>query len=74
MALPPHWLDEVFEFPDTSVKSFLKSDRLWRAFEKAKVAYEQQKEAIDKTPNLIGPSPAQSARQAFLDSLDLQAK
>lgn len=74
MALPPHWLDDVFERPETAVQKLLRGERLWRALEEAKDAYERQKQAFEQQPKLIGASPAQAARQAFLESLELQAK
>ena len=70
MALPPHWLDNVFTNPKDFVKNFLGSKQLWDAFTAAEKAYQSQKEALDKQPNLIGPTPNQAARQAFLDALN----
>lgn len=74
MALPPHWLDKVFETPEIAAEKLLRGQRVWKAFDEAKAAYERQKEALEENPKLIGASPAQAARQAFLESLELQAK
>jgi hypothetical protein len=46
------------------------SNQLWEAFTAAEKAYQSQKEALDKQPNLAGPTPNQAARQAFLDALN----
>jgi len=73
-ALRPHWLDDIFEDPSAAAEKFSAHERVAEAFEKAQKAFQSQKEAYEKNPQLVGPSPAQAARKAFLEALELQVK
>ena len=70
MALPTHKLDDVFENIDDPENAFLLDTDVKTAFEKAKKAYREAKEAQAATPQLVGASPAQLARVSFLQSLN----
>ncbi|HAH47938.1 hypothetical protein [Gimesia sp.] len=63
MALPPHELDLVFEDIDTI------DQKISVAIEEAKRSYTEQEGSIKESPGLAGPTPAQAARMAFIESL-----
>jgi len=68
--LPPHWLDSVFENIANCETKISENSHFKEAISEAKSAH---KEAVDfqkKNPGMIGPSPAQKARQAFLEIMD----
>ena len=68
--LPPHWLDSFFENIVDCERKISESSHFKQAISKAKSAH---KEAVDfqkKNPGMVGPSPAQKARQAFLEIMD----
>lgn len=84
MALPPHWIDEVFTSADVNAREIahrLISDKryvesmeatLVRAVEQAKQEYRESQAEYEKRPGLMGPSPAQSARLRFLQEMDFE--
>ena len=63
MALPQHELDPVFEDMENI------DQKLSIAVEKAKQAFAEQKTSHEESPGMVGPSPAQAARVAFIESL-----
>lgn len=70
MALPPHKLDDVFENIDTAETAFMADDDVKEAFAKAKAEYYETKSTQDANPGIVGSSPSQAARAAFLQTLN----
>lgn len=60
---PPHELDPAFE--DIATVDV----RFQTAVDKAKKAFSEQDEFNQQNEGVVGPSPAQAARDAFLKSL-----
>lgn len=63
MTMPSHELDSVFE----DINSI--DGKIQPAIEAAKQAHAEQTKSNAENPGAVGPSPAQAARMAFLDSL-----
>ncbi len=70
MALPPHKLDEVFKNTSDPESAFLKSPHVEAAFAAAAAAYNKTDSDIADNPGLVGPTPWQAARVAFLEALN----
>ncbi len=68
--MPPHWLDDVFKSPDKAVATLTASVRFQEAVKKAQAAYDEGQEFHKKNPSVVGSSPAQKARVAFLEALN----
>ena len=68
--MAPHWLDDVFEVPDKAVESLAAADRFKKAVAKAQAAFYAAQEDQKKNPGIVGGSPAQQARVAFLEAVD----
>jgi hypothetical protein len=71
-ALPPHALDSAFDGPDTTKgfdEGLLNNDHYKKAVKAALKAKADAIEAKKKNPDLVGPSPQQAARKAFLEAL-----
>lgn len=66
MALPPHWIDKIFNNIDDCERQLIFSSQFKDAISKAKKAYIETVELQKTNPNVIGASPAQEARLAFL--------
>jgi hypothetical protein len=71
MAQPPHWLDDVFENIESAKESFMDHSRVKAAFEAAEAAHARTKADQEEMPQLMGSSPAQAARDAFIEGLGL---
>jgi hypothetical protein len=67
-----HWLDDVFDDPDKAKDAFLAHPKAIAAFSAATRAYQDQVHFLKLNPGLKGPSPAQGARDKFLEELGLQ--
>lgn len=67
--MAPHWLDQVFESPDSAAKTITEVDRFKEAIAKAQAAFYEGQEFRKKNPKVMGGSPAQQARVAFLEAL-----
>lgn len=72
MAMRPHWLDEVFKDPAKAKESLLSHSRIAKAIDAAQAAFHKQQEYTKHNPGITGGVPEQSARTAFLESLELQ--
>ncbi len=70
MALAPHKLDDVFAQINKAETAFLADADVKEAFAKAKAEYLETKNTIDANPGIMGASPAQAARVAFLQTLN----
>lgn len=73
MALPPHWLDEVFENvadADELLHVLLGAPEMQEIAKKAFQAGEEQKQASEENPGLCGPAIAQQIRKEFLGRLN----
>ncbi len=68
--MAPHWLDDVFESPDKAVETLLASGRFKAAVAKAHAAFLETEDLLKKNPEVVGTSPAQQARDAFLKALN----
>ena len=68
--LPPHWLDDVFKTPEKAVATLTASVRFKEAVEKAQAAYKEGEEFHKNNPSVVGSSPTQKARVAFLEALN----
>ena len=68
--MPPHWLDDVFQAPDKAAAALVATDRYKEAIAKAQAAFYEAQEFATKNPKVVGASPAQKARVAFLESLN----
>ena len=68
--MAPHWLDDVFQNPDEATSALAASDRFKEAVAKAQAAFREGEEFQKKNPKVVGPSPAQKARVAFLEALN----
>jgi hypothetical protein len=68
--LPPHWLDKVFSEIDHCEDQLTGSSQFKTAISKAKTAYREAVEFQKANPNVVGASPAQKARQAFLEVIN----
>lgn len=74
--MPPHCLDDVFEGGGNArqmERAFRMDSEVDAAFQKASRAYLRQVEFL-KDPKFMGPSPAQAARDVFMDALDCEVK
>lgn len=69
--MAPHWLDEVFKAPDHIVPALTANDRFKQAVAKAKAASQEAEEFFKQNPKAVGGSPAQQARVAFLEAMNL---
>lgn len=67
--MAPHWLDDVFESPKTAVETLLDSARFKAAIAKAQAAFYEAQDFLKKNPGVMGSSPAQQAREAFLEAM-----
>ena len=67
--MAPHWLDDVFQSPDTATTTLLASDRFKEAVAKGQAAFYEGQEFHKKNPKVMGGSPAQQARVAFLEAM-----
>jgi len=68
--MSPHWLDEVFENGADGAESRITSSPQWKdALSKAQTAFDETKKMLDENPRVVGASPAQAARQAFIEAL-----
>ena len=65
--MAPHWLDDVFDVPDQAATALTRSDRFKEAIAKAQAAFYECQEFQKRNPHVIGGSPAQQARVAFLE-------
>lgn len=72
MALAPHWLDDIFEGTRQNEQRFSAHARVKAAFAAADAAFTEAQKNFKNNPGLMSASPAQAARQAFLESLGLQ--
>lgn len=72
MALPPHWLDDFFTSSKLTTQNLAASKRFQAAVASANAAYLDTEAHIEKHGPMPGASPEQAARQAFLNSLELQ--
>jgi hypothetical protein len=70
LMMAPHWLDDVFESPDTAVQTLLASGRFKAAVAKAQAAFHEAQDFLKKNPGVVGGSPAQQARVAFLEAVE----
>lgn len=70
--MAPHWLDEVFDDAAKASAKFSASPKLTAAFALAVERFMETSEFLKNNPCVIGASPQQAARQAFLEHLDLQ--
>ncbi len=68
--LSPHWLDEVFVTPADVVTALTGASRFKEAVAKAQAAFYEAEDFLKKNPNVVGSSPAQQARVAFLEAFD----
>ena len=68
--MPPHWLDDVFKTPEKAVATLTVADRFKEAIEKAQAAYNEGQEFHKKNASVVGSSPSQKARVAFLEALN----
>lgn len=69
-----HWLDEVFEASGKDVDRLINHPRFKAAMVAARTAYEEVAAAQKADPQMIGGTPAQSARSAFLQAAELQVE
>lgn len=69
--LPPHWLDGVFSSPSHAESKLIASDHFKKAIAKAQAAYKEGEEFQAKNPQAVGSSPAQKARVAFLEAINM---
>jgi hypothetical protein len=68
--MAPHWLDDVFQAPDKAATALVATDRFKAAVAKAQAAYHEAEEFHKKNPKVVGGSPAQQARVAFLEAMN----
>jgi chemotaxis methyl-accepting protein methylase len=68
--LAPHWLDDVFQTPEKATTELAASDRFKEAVAKAQAAYYEAEEIRKKNPKVVGSTPAQQARVAFLEMMN----
>lgn len=72
--LPHHWIDDIFsslEFSEIENSiNLVNSEKFRDAISKARVAFQEVKEEQERNPEVIGCSPAQAARIAFLNVLN----
>jgi len=68
--LPPHWLDDVFGSIDRCEDQLIGSSQFKSAMAQAKSAYHDAVEFQKANPKVVGASPAQKARQAFLEVIN----
>ena len=66
MALQPHPLDSSFSDPRSFEEQVAKSGTYRQACEDARAAFDQTKNG----PPVMGPTPEQAARSAFLQRMD----
>lgn len=69
--LPPHWLDDVFQYPDQAISKLTASGRFKEAIARAQAAYYEREAFQKQNPQVVGGSPAQEARIAFLAAISL---
>ncbi len=72
MALRPHCLDDVFETPADAEEAFAANLNVKAAFAKARAVFADQEKLLSQSPTICTASPAQAARSAFLEELELQ--
>jgi len=65
---PPHWIDEIFENPQAVTAAITHHERFLGAIAAGQAAFYETEEFLKKNPKVIGSSPPQAARNAFLDS------
>jgi hypothetical protein len=70
--MAPHWLDDVFHRPENATASLNASDRFKEAIAKAQAAFYEAEEFRKKNPKVVGSSPAQQARVAFLEAVNAE--
>ena len=68
--MAPHWLDDVFQAPDKAATELAARDRFKEAVAKAQAAYYEAEEFHKKNPKVVGSTPAQQARVAFLEAMN----
>lgn len=68
--LAPHWLDDVFQSPENAATALTATDRFKEAVAKAQAAFYEGQEFQKKNPKVMGGSPAQKARVAFLEAMN----
>ncbi len=68
--LPPHWLDDVFTSIDRCEDKLVGSSQFNSAIAQAKSAYQEAVVFQKANPKVVGASPAQKARQAFLEAIN----
>jgi hypothetical protein len=72
-AMPPHPLDKAFARGNTAndmTNGLLNNDWFKNAVKAAEKAKQERMAAVRQNPNMVGPTPDQAARQAFLDTLN----
>lgn len=69
--MAPHWLDDVFKAPEHAVSALTANNRFKEAVSKAKAAFQEAEEFFKQNPKAVGGSPAQQARVAFLEAMNL---
>ncbi len=77
MALPVHWLDDVFgnvRDADELLPLLLNAPEMQAVAAEVFAAGEKQQQLFDKTPNFVGPSPSQVMRQEFLRRLNASSR
>jgi pyruvate/2-oxoglutarate dehydrogenase complex dihydrolipoamide acyltransferase (E2) component len=69
-ALPPHPLDAAFRrgFTPNDLTNGLLNNRLFQ--QAVQAAAKAKQDAMRRPPGMVGPTPEQAARQAFLDVLN----
>lgn len=70
MALPPHWLDDIFRNPQTAERNFASHPKVKHAFAAAAAAYHETQKTLNDNPGMCGGGPDQMARAAFLEIID----
>jgi hypothetical protein len=71
--LPTHPLDSAFargNDANSMTNGLLNNDQFKRAVQAAAKAKRERLAAIRQNPDMVGPTPDQAARQAFLDTLN----
>ncbi len=68
--MAPHWLDDVFDVPKNAAAALTATDRFKEAIAKAQAAFDEAQEFQKKNPDIVGGSPAQQARVAFLKAIN----
>ncbi len=68
--MAPHWLDDVFDVPENAATALTATGRFKEALAKAQAAFYEAQEFQKNNPKLVGGSPAQQARVAFLKAIN----